>query len=125
MDKKQIIDNVIIPIEKQGFHAYFVGGCVRDALMNVEPHDYDICTDATPKQLHTIFEKFSNTSENAEPFGVTMPLIKIDNVAEEFEIATMRRDITKGRHPKVVFTTDPARFVMAENQSFALRNIPR
>ena len=79
MDKKQIIDNVIIPIEKQGFHAYFVGGCVRDALMNVEPHDYDICTDATPKQLHTIFEKFSNTSENAEPFGVTMPLIKIDN----------------------------------------------
>lgn len=106
MDKKQIIDNVIIPIEKQGFHAYFVGGCVRDALMDVEPHDYDICTDATPKQLHTIFEKFSNTSKNAEPFGVTMPLIKIDNATEEFEIATMRRDITKGRHPKVVFTTD-------------------
>jgi tRNA nucleotidyltransferase/poly(A) polymerase len=106
MDKKQIIDNVIVPIEKKGFHAYFVGGCVRDALMNVEPHDYDICTDATPKQLHTIFEKFSNVSENAEQFGVTMPLVKVDNTTEEFEIATMRRDITKGRHPKVVFTTD-------------------
>ena len=106
MDKNQIIEKVINPIEKNGFHAYFVGGCVRDKLMKVEPHDYDICTDATPAQLHKIFERFSNTSNNSEPFGVTMPLIDINGKTEEFEIATMRRDITKGRHPKIEFTTD-------------------
>lgn len=100
MTKTEIIQNVIRPIESHGFDAYFVGGCVRDKLMNREPHDYDICTNATPEDLHKIFKVFSE--QNSEPFGVTMPIINKELV----EIATMRKDITKGRHPTIVFTKD-------------------
>ncbi len=35
--KQHLIDKVLIPIEKAGFKAYFVGGCVRDKLMGKEP----------------------------------------------------------------------------------------
>ena len=98
MTKKEIIEKVIVPIENAGFKAFFVGGCVRDKLMGVEPHDFDICTDAAPKELHKIFNHFSE--QKSEEFGVTMPIID----GELFEIATMRKDITKGRHPKIEFT---------------------
>ena len=97
MDKKDLIELVIKPIEAKGGKAYFVGGCVRDALLNKEPNDYDITTNFTPARLHTVFKKFSNVSTNAENFGVTMPIIN----GEEIEIATFRKDLTKGRHPEV------------------------
>ena len=37
-------------LEKAGFPCYAVGGCVRDALLGLTPHDYDLCTAATPAQ---------------------------------------------------------------------------
>lgn len=99
--KDQLIEKVLKPIEAAGFKAYFVGGCVRDKLMGKEPHDYDICCSANPEQLRKIFSKFSNVSKNAEQFGVTMPLIEINGKLEEIEIATFRKDVSKGRHPEV------------------------
>jgi len=103
--KNELIDKVLEPIHEAGFTVAFVGGCVRDKLMNIKPHDFDIATDATPEELHKIFNKFSKVSKNSEPFGVTMPLIEFDDgTAEEVEIATFRKDITKGRHPKIEFT---------------------
>ena len=38
-----------------GYEAFLVGGCVRDALMGLTPHDYDFTTNATPQQVHEIF----------------------------------------------------------------------
>lgn len=99
--KDQLIEKVLKPIEGAGFKAYFVGGCVRDKLMGKEPHDYDITTSASPEALHKIFSRFSNVSKNAEQFGVTMPLIEINGKLEEVEIATFRKDVSKGRHPEV------------------------
>jgi len=99
--KDQLIEKVLKPIEAAGFKAYFVGGCVRDKLMGKEPHDFDITTDAHPSDLRKIFSKFSNVSKNAEQFGVTMPLIEINGKLEEIEIATFRKDVSKGRHPEV------------------------
>lgn len=101
MDKNTLIQTIIKPIEAKGGQAYFVGGCVRDKLLNKEPNDYDIVTNFTPAQLHTVFDKFSNVSTNAEQFGVTMPLVKVGKKFEEIEIATFRKDLTKGRHPEV------------------------
>ena len=98
MTKQEIIDKVMTPIMDRGFQTYFVGGCVRDQIMGIAPHDFDICTDATPDELHTVFKHLS--AQNSEVFGVTMPIID----GELIEIATMRRDITKGRHPKIEFT---------------------
>jgi len=104
--KKQIIEKVMKPIEAAGFKVYFVGGCVRDELLGKEPHDFDLTTNAEPKNLRSIFTKFSNVSKNAEQFGVTIPLIEINGKLEEIEIATFRKDETKGRHPVIGFTTD-------------------
>ena len=42
-------------LEDAGFPCYAVGGCVRDALLGLEPHDYDLCTAATPAQIKQVF----------------------------------------------------------------------
>lgn len=102
MDKKQIKDFVMKPILDAGFEVYFVGGCVRDAVLGKEPHDYDLATNATPSDLHKVFKQFSNVSDNAEIHGVTMPVITFgDGTKEEVEIATFRKDTSKGRKPTV------------------------
>lgn len=43
-------------LEAAGFPTYAVGGCVRDALLGIEPHDYDLCTAASPEQTQAVFE---------------------------------------------------------------------
>jgi len=50
-------------LEKAGFEAYLVGGCVRDLLMEREPKDWDITTNAKPEQIIGLFEKtvYENT----------------------------------------------------------------
>jgi tRNA nucleotidyltransferase/poly(A) polymerase len=55
-------------LEKAGFEAYLVGGCVRDLLMGREPKDWDITTNAKPDQIISLFEKtvYENT------FGTVM-----------------------------------------------------
>lgn len=42
-------------LEDTGFAAYAVGGCVRDALLGLTPHDYDLCTNALPEQIREVF----------------------------------------------------------------------
>ena len=42
-------------LEDAGFAAYAVGGCVRDSLLGLMPHDYDLCTAATPEQMKQLF----------------------------------------------------------------------
>ncbi len=42
-------------LEAAGFAAYAVGGCVRDALLGLTPHDYDLCTNALPEQIRDVF----------------------------------------------------------------------
>lgn len=101
MIKKQLIEKIFKPIEASKGKVYFVGGCVRDELLGKQPHDFDIVTDLTPEKLHKVFTKFSNVSKNSEKFGVTMVLVDIDGKLEEIEIATFRKDETKGRHPEV------------------------
>lgn len=55
-------------LEKAGFEAYLVGGCVRDLIINKEPKDWDITTNAKPEQIIGLFEKtvYENT------FGTVM-----------------------------------------------------
>lgn len=42
-------------LESSGFPCYAVGGCVRDAWLGLMPHDYDLCTAATPEQIKAVF----------------------------------------------------------------------
>ncbi len=52
-------------LERAGFEAYLVGGCVRDLLINRKPKDWDITTNATPEEIIALFE---NTYKNND-FG--------------------------------------------------------
>lgn len=51
----EYIHNCIESLEKSGFAAYAVGGCVRDSLLGLTPHDYDLCTNALPEQTKAVF----------------------------------------------------------------------
>ena len=42
-------------LEDRGFETWVVGGCVRDALLGLEPQDYDLCTAALPEQIKEVF----------------------------------------------------------------------
>lgn len=51
-------DNVLLCIstlENAGYEVYAVGGCVRDAILGLPPHDYDLCTNATPAETARLF----------------------------------------------------------------------
>jgi len=51
------VKSVVEKLEKKGFQAYLVGGCVRDLLRGVEPGDWDVATNANPKEISKIFPK--------------------------------------------------------------------
>lgn len=78
--------NVLKIINKNGYKSYLVGGYPRDMYMGVKSIDYDICTDATPKEIKEIF---GLSVLPAEQYG-SVTLI-YDN--KRFEITTFRKDI--------------------------------
>ncbi|HNZ83663.1 MAG TPA: CCA tRNA nucleotidyltransferase [Candidatus Pacearchaeota archaeon] len=49
------IKEILSDLQKSGFQAFVVGGCVRDFLLKREPQDWDITTDATPQEIQKIF----------------------------------------------------------------------
>ena len=54
----EYIQNCIDLLENAGFAAYAVGGCVRDACLGLQPHDYDLCTSALPAQTEEVFRDY-------------------------------------------------------------------
>ena len=52
------IQNCIDLLEAAGFAAYAEGGCVRDACLGRNPHDYDLCTGALPAQTEAVFRDY-------------------------------------------------------------------
>jgi len=89
---------------EQGHTAYVVGGCVRDSLMGRVPHDWDICTSATPQQMLEIF-KGIRVIETGLKHGTVTAVID----GEQYECTVYRIDgeYTDNRRPdKVTFTDD-------------------
>ena len=50
------VDAALSRLEAAGFPAFVVGGCVRDHVLGFTPHDYDICTAATPEEMQRYFD---------------------------------------------------------------------
>ena len=93
--------SIVQRLQEAGFTALYAGGCVRDRLMGVPPHDYDIATDAQPAQVQALFRR---TVAVGAHFGVISVL---ENDAE-FQVASFRADglYLDGRHPEnVTFST--------------------
>ena len=121
--QKSAAISVIRTLREHGHQAYLVGGCVRDLLLHREPADYDVATDATPRDVMRIFPE---TYAVGAQFGVV--LVPVDGITardlehaaqrEEqedqtpveaakhnaIEVATFRSDglYTDGRHPDEV-----------------------
>ena len=98
------IQSILNKLDKKGFDAYAVGGCVRDLLLKQEPNDWDITTKAKPEEIQKIFP--DNFYENK--FGtVTVKAKSKKENLKEIEITTYRTEqsYTDKRHPdKISFT---------------------
>ncbi|HEX9722040.1 MAG TPA: HD domain-containing protein [Candidatus Paceibacterota bacterium] len=83
------VNKVVEALEKQGFEAFVVGGCVRDLLLGKEPEDWDVATNAKPEEVQKIFPK--HFYEN-KFFTVTV-LAESENARlKEIEVTTYRSD---------------------------------
>ena len=89
---------VMAELVEAGFEAYVVGGCVRDALLGKEPHDWDMTTNATPDQMKAAIG-FHSIDTGLKHGTVTF---LVDH--EPIEVTTFRTDgaYSDGRHPDSV-----------------------
>ena len=82
-----------------GYAAYAVGGCVRDGLLGLCPHDWDLCTSALPQQVMNLFGE-----ERCIPTGLQHGTVTVKQGGGLYEITTFRTEGTysDGRHPDEV-----------------------
>ncbi len=87
-----------------GAPARFVGGCVRDAILGLQPDDIDI---ATPELPETVIQRLQKAGLKAVPTGIEHGTVTAVAPPATFQITTLRRDVdTDGRHAQVAFGTD-------------------
>ena len=55
MHLPEYVRRCLMALENAGFACYAVGGCVRDSVLGLTPHDYDLCTAAKPEQIKAVF----------------------------------------------------------------------
>lgn len=72
-------------LQKRGFTTYFVGGCVRDLLLNIHPKDYDIVTDARPNEVRRIIP-------HCFVIGKRFRLVLAKRGEQQYEISTFRQE---------------------------------
>jgi poly(A) polymerase len=92
---------IVRKLREHRHEAYFVGGCVRDMVLGIEPADYDIATSAHPEEVIRIFPR-------TEPVGARFGVILVIHWGHPFEVATFRSDeaYVDGRRPTGVVFTD-------------------
>ncbi|HEY1489619.1 MAG TPA: CCA tRNA nucleotidyltransferase, partial [Verrucomicrobiae bacterium] len=96
---KTFAKKIVAELQRSGFAAFWVGGCVRDFLLGREPQDFDIATDARPGQVENLFRK-------TIPVGKKFGVIIVVEGGHQFQVATFRAeaDYRDGRRPeKIVF----------------------
>lgn len=79
--------SIIQRLNNEGYESYIVGGCVRDAILGKEPHDWDICTNAIPEDVMDIFK-----DENVIPTGLQHGTVTVCINSIPYEITTFRID---------------------------------
>ena len=96
-------NELIHTLHNNGHSAYIVGGCVRDSILGRTPHDYDICTSATPSEMLEIF-KDRKIIETGLQHGTVTVVVN----GEPYEITTYRIDgiYSDNRRPDTVTFTD-------------------
>ncbi|MFM8458387.1 MAG: CCA tRNA nucleotidyltransferase, partial [Chthoniobacterales bacterium] len=102
MEPKAAATDIARRLQQAGHTAYFAGGCVRDELLGLDPHDYDIATSAKPTEVQQLFP---HTQAVGAHFGV----ILVMEHGRAFEVATFRSDheYIDGRRPEMVTFSTP------------------
>src|ERR1043165_8988547 len=105
--KPELATDIVKELRRHGHEAYFVGGCVRDMVMQIEPADYDIATSARPEQIVRIFPR-------TESIGAQFGVVLVIHRGHPFEVATFRSDeaYIDGRRPTGVFFRTARRDVL-------------
>ena len=94
--------HILSILNKNGFDAYLVGGCVRDAVMGKKPNDWDITTSAYPKETEKLFSR-------TVPTGIKYGTVTVLYGKGKAEVTTFRTEgkYTGNRKPeKVSFVSD-------------------
>lgn len=86
-------------LESRGFEAWAVGGCVRDSFLGLTPHDWDLCTNASPEEMKKLFASFQLVL-SGEKHGT----VGVVNRGKLLEITTFRSEggYNDSRHPQWV-----------------------
>ena len=97
------IKYILSTLESAGYKAYIVGGSVRDFIMGREPSDYDVATDATPKEVMALF-----SSDKVIDTGSKHGTVTVIHNSVHVEVTTFRKDsvYSDGRHPDEVTFSD-------------------
>ena len=95
------VTHILNKLNEHGYEGYIVGGAVRDYVMDNEPHDWDIATNAKPDQVKAIFSKTIDT-------GIKHGTVTAMMAGTGYEITTYRCDgkYSDGRHPDDVSFVD-------------------
>ena len=104
MEIPYYVNECMTALRLSGFQAWAVGGCVRDSLLGLVPHDYDLCTDAMPEETEAVFAGRSLVTA-----GKKHGTIGVVTAGGVVEITTFRRDgaYSDSRHPdRVAFVND-------------------
>ena len=98
------VEFILNTLNNKGHKAFVVGGCVRDSIMGLKPHDWDITTSAEPIEVTEIFEK---EKFKVLPTGIKHGTVTVMVNNEGFEITTFRIDgeYKDGRRPSDVSFT--------------------
>jgi poly(A) polymerase len=97
---------VCAALTRDGHQAFFVGGCVRNALLGRAVADIDLATDARPEEVLALAEA---AGLHAVPTGIEHGTVTVVVDRQPFEVTTFRRDVeTFGRRAVVAYTTDIA-----------------
>ena len=90
-------------LESAGWESYAVGGCVRDSLLGIEPHDWDLCTAAPPEAMKKVF-----AGERVIETGLKHGTLTLLAPSGPLEITTFRTESGSDcRHPdRVSFVRD-------------------
>lgn len=86
ISRKDINDNalkVLYRLKDAGYESYLVGGCVRDLLLDKNPKDFDVATEATPEQVNKLFR-------NSRLIGRRFKLVHVRFGRDIIEVATFR-----------------------------------
>ena len=81
--------SVVDRLQKAGYQAYLVGGCVRDLMLGLTPKDFDVATSATPEQVRAEFR-------NARVIGRRFRLVHVHFGREIIEVAIFRANHPEG-----------------------------